>query len=185
MRFRIVWSLVIASSLIACNSGKTVTEGTASGSSSSTSTTTETAASTATTSDQAIQFLDELQDTTVIVRLEKSACYGSCPVFKFEVRANGMASYHGQQFVKHEGKFKKQLTKEELATIFSKAEAINFYQFDEVYDSSITDIPSSTIYLNKGTDKHQVYARFDVPAKLAEFEKWLSEWVMAIDWSKK
>ena len=41
----------------------------------------------------------ELQSPKIIISLEKTACFGRCPVFKIIIYNNGEAFYNGQKFV--------------------------------------------------------------------------------------
>ena len=41
----------------------------------------------------------ELQSPKIIISLEKTACFGRCPVFKIIIYNNGEALYNGQKFV--------------------------------------------------------------------------------------
>ena len=88
----------------------------------------------------------------VLLKFEKTACFGFCPVYEFSLYSNGIACYNGKHFVKKEGKtyglFKEKLWKE----IKSKAENIQFISFSNNYpiesQNEIPDLAKTIISLN-------------------------------------
>lgn len=173
--------LVMALTVLSCNSKKGVSEGAA-----SQADTTQNLNEMVSDGSNSVDYFssEELNDTAVIVRLNKSACYGECPIFSFELRKNGTANFLGRGFVEYMGKHNIQLKPSDYLVVFQKAEEVDFYDLDEVYDASVTDVPSSIIYLNNGMDNHQTTLRFDIPKKAQAFDKWLTEWVLALDWAQ-
>ena len=184
MRIKNLLLFAIALTVLSCNSKKEVSEGAISESNAN-----QISNEIDSGSSNAVEYFssEELKDTAVILRLNKSACYGECPIFNFELRKNGTAKFYGRGFVEYIGKYNIQLKSSEYLEVFKKAEEIDFYDLDEVYDASVTDVPSSTIYLNNGINKHETMLRFDIPEKAQNFDKWLTAWVLSLDWevSKK
>lgn len=177
MNFKSFLLFLLVFSFCACNSKKEVSEGTANSS---------TPAENKQDNLQQVKVFsaDELNDTTTIVRLIKGACFGSCPVFIFELKANGDAFFNGIRFVDDQGKHSKTLKQEEYIEVFERAASINFYHLEKEYDAQVTDLPSSTIYLNNGVENHQTRLRFNIPEEVGKFNKWLTDWVLSIQWKK-
>ncbi len=105
-------------------------------------------------------------DKQVIISLEKTFCYGTCPVYKTTIAANGTVNYHGEKFTPYIGETTTQLTESQLNNLLLDFEAIKFEQYnDEYVNNRITDIPS-TIIMYKG--KKVTMRSLDVPPKLME-----------------
>ncbi len=105
-------------------------------------------------------------DKQVIISLEKTVCYGTCPVYKATIAANGTVTYHGEKFTPYIGETTTQLTESQLNDLLLDFEAIKFEQYsDEYVNNRITDVPS-TIIMYKG--KTITMRGFDVPPKLME-----------------
>ena len=45
---------------------------------------------------------DDSARDDVLITLERTSCYGSCPVYKLTIRGDGSVTYEGQKFVRVE-----------------------------------------------------------------------------------
>ena len=59
----------------------------------------------------------ELQSPKIIISLEKTACFGKCPVFKIIIYNNGEGLYNGKKFVKKVGEYDLKVSKREIDKI--------------------------------------------------------------------
>lgn len=102
--------------------------------------------------------IKSLADTTLVLSYERTACFGTCPVDKIEIRANGRATYYGKVFVDYLGVYEAQISKSKLDSIFNLAESINFFDSKDAYkpEYPISDLPSTFIMLHKPGKKHKV-----------------------------
>ena len=64
----------------------------------------------------------------LIISLEKTACFGTCPILKIEIYNNGAIVYNGIKHVKKIGIHNLEIEKQEIQKILSKAEEIGFYK---------------------------------------------------------
>ena len=61
-----------------------------------------------------------------IISLEKTACFGTCPVFHIEIYNNGFATYNGKKFVTIKGLHNLEISKNDISKILKKAKEIDF-----------------------------------------------------------
>ncbi len=76
------------------------------------------------------------------IRLERTPCFGACPIDAIVLRPDGTATYSGQRFVDRVGEFDGTFPREEFKKLVERIDAIGFFQFQERYARPITDQPS-------------------------------------------
>ena len=116
----------------------------------------------------------ELQSPKIIISLEKTACFGRCPVFKIIIYSNGEALYNGQKFVKKVGEYDLKVSKREIDKILSKAKKIGFNNLKNEYSERITDLPTTYIMINNKKIKDY----YGAPSKLKDLEKMIENIVL-------
>ena len=116
----------------------------------------------------------ELQSPKIIISLEKTACFGRCPVFKIIIYNNGEALYNGKKFVKKVGEYELKVNKREIDKILSKAKKIGFNNLKNEYSERITDLPTTYIMINNKKIKDY----YGAPSKLKDLEKMIENIVL-------
>jgi hypothetical protein len=99
-----------------------------------------------------------------VITLERSECFGACPVYTLTIYDNGKVEYEGLRAVKHKGKAEGQITVkavEELVREFEKIDYFNLasYSVEGKHCPQLwTDFPTVTTSLNwKGKKKTVVH----------------------------
>jgi hypothetical protein len=105
------------------------------------------------------------------IKMERSACFGSCPVYTIEIKSNGEITYNGERYVETKGKQKLQLSKSEINALKDAISESRFYSLNDRYDGNITDLPATTITLKTITGEKSVYDYYMAPPRLSELEK--------------
>ena len=109
---------------------------------------------------------EKSKDKLEIISLEKTACFGTCPIFKITIYNNGETNYIGKKFVKKPGNHKLNLKQKEIDLILKKAKKINFQNLKKEYTENISDLPTTYIMIKNKTIKNH----FGAPDKLKELE---------------
>lgn len=68
-----------------------------------------------------------------VITLERTACYGTCPVYKLTIYDDGTVEYEGLEFVKKTGKAQGQITKDALEDLIREFERIDYFKLDDNY----------------------------------------------------
>ena len=110
----------------------------------------------------------------LIISLEKTACFGTCPILKIEIYNNGTIVYNGIKHVKKIGIYNLQIEKEEIQKILSKAEKIGFYKLKKEYTERISDLPTTYIMINGKLIKDY----FGAPKKLKDLENQIEKKIL-------
>lgn len=96
-----------------------------------------------------------------VITLERTACFGTCPIYKLAIFEDGRVLYEGKDFVKRKGKAEGRITKAALQGLVREFNRINYLKLDDEYVSEgencpewWTDSPSAVTSLNwKGKKK--------------------------------
>jgi len=103
----------------------------------------------------------------LIISLNKTACFGTCPVYKIKIYNNQSAIFEGVKFVEKEGSYNFKISKKEINTILNKAKKINFQKMEDEYTELITDLPTTYIMINN----KQIKDYYGAPIELKELEE--------------
>ena len=83
----------------------------------------------------------------LIISLQRTACFGTCPIYKIEIFADGSGIYTGTRFVENIGVTKFNLSETQLNLILTQAEAIGFTNMKGEYSEPISDLPTTFIQI--------------------------------------
>jgi hypothetical protein len=77
------------------------------------------------------------------VYYERTACFGTCPVFRFNLNHDGSCTYVGVNFVDRIGSSRGNVSEAEMQRIKAAIDEVNYGSLDEVYDNPmIMDLPA-------------------------------------------
>ena len=83
----------------------------------------------------------------LIISLQRTACFGTCPIYKIEIFSDGSGIYTGTRFVKNIGITKFYLSETQINLILTQAEAIGFTNMKDEYSEPISDLPTTFIQI--------------------------------------
>lgn len=85
------------------------------------------------------------QSKTCTITLERTACYGTCPIYTFTLNNDGTATYTGKKFVERIGDYSTSVPQASVDSLFSSLDTLNWMKYDSTYGSNYSDLPSSII----------------------------------------
>ena len=96
-----------------------------------------------------------------VITLERTPCFGTCPMYKLEIFADGKVVYEGTDFVKRKGRVESRITKAQVQQLVREFNRINYFKLENEYVSEgpncpqwWTDSPSVVTSINwKGRQK--------------------------------
>jgi hypothetical protein len=110
---------------------------------------------------------------------ERTACFGTCPVYKFTLNHDGKCTYEGINFVDRIGFYRGTVADSEAFVRIRKvAEQLDYFALEESYDDSLVmDLPSYyTLIDGKGVLKRMggpnLKALYDVIDEVIEEVSW-------------
>ncbi len=124
-----------------------------------------------------------ITDSIVFV-IERTVCFGQCPTYKAIVYSTGHAVYSGENFVEKLGRWTAAFPVEKAAEIYQKANEIKYFELNDNYDASITDVPTTFTEIHFDGKVKRILNRWNAPDELREFEKYLDEVLDGLNWKK-
>lgn len=121
----------------------------------------------------------------VMLTLERTPCFGFCPIYKLTVYGNGKVVYEGHRFVKVTGTRTTTISPKAVKQLVSEFQRIQYFKLQDSYAGGHTDAPSAITSLVLG--KQQKTVSHDLssphaPAKLTELENKIDAVVNSKQW---
>jgi len=126
------------------------------------------------------------------ITLERTLCYGTCPVYKVTVRRDGTVTYDGKQFVRATGRRMRKIPARQFQELASEVLRVGFFDFKAKYsyknnpDGSaefITDQPTRITTVRAGKLHKRVENYYGGPQSLALLEKLIDKLTGSAEWT--
>lgn len=122
----------------------------------------------------------------VVITLERTACFGTCPIYQLTVYGNGLVVYEGIRFVRVEGKRTTIIDEERVRQLVNEFRRIDYFSMENSYEElHATDMPSviSSITIDGRTKAIRHYhGDRNAPKKLTELENRIDEIINSGQW---
>jgi hypothetical protein len=125
------------------------------------------------------------------IMLERTPCYGTCPVYKIVLRRDGTVTYRGKKWVKVIGRRSHKISVDAFQRLAREVERIQFFGFKDEYlwkdnpDGSsehVTDSPTRITTVRAGRVCKAVKNYYGGPEALAELEKLIDDVSGGVVW---
>jgi hypothetical protein len=115
-----------------------------------------------------------------LISLQRTSCFGPCPIYTVTIDARGTVTYDGERFVRVIGRRTAQIDTSIVAGLLATADRIRFFEMRDTYRvienpdgtvGMVTDLPTKfvTVTVNGHTKKVEDYIA--APDSLSEFER--------------
>ena len=126
-------------------------------------------------------------ESKVAITLERTACFGSCPIYTISILENGDVIYNGEKFVDVTGEQKSQLEPETVAAMVKAFEEAGYFDWKEAYDTmTVTDMPYIITSVTRNGETHRI-TRYvgdsSAPLELAFLERWIDQMTNSQMWT--
>jgi hypothetical protein len=119
---------------------------------------------------------------SLVLSIERTPCFGACKAYRLHVYRSGYATYEGRVNVEKEGMHEARVGRDTLDAILREAERIGFFALDDVYDSPVTDLPSTIIHIALDKRDKRVLGRVGTPASFRSFAEYIEELLVPLAW---
>jgi hypothetical protein len=124
------------------------------------------------------------------ITLERTSCFGTCPVYTLTIHRSGEVEYEGKDQVRQKGSRTGRISTEDFERLVRKIEEINFFNLNDRYDGknpdgsgvTVTDLPTRKTSVTRGNRTKTVENYFRGPKGLKELEDLIDELTKAADW---
>ena len=129
---------------------------------------------------------DSLSNAEVLYSIEKTPCFGTCPVFEMRIYQNGEVIYRGVRHVEQIGVFEAQLSKTTMDLLAQQVLKSSFATLADIYPEHgyrIPDFPETITHVRIDDQLRKVVNNHDAPRALIEFESLLMRIVDQLEWA--
>jgi len=123
----------------------------------------------------------------VAITLERTACFGACPIYTVTIFEDGTVRYNGERFVDVTGEQTSEIEPETVARMVEAFENAGYFDWDEAYDEmTITDAPSVITSVTRDGETHRIHrytGDSSAPLALAFLEAWIDEMANTQQWT--
>ncbi len=121
----------------------------------------------------------------LMLRFEKTACYGNCPVYELKLYSDGRAIWHGEFHCDRLGYYEAFLPKTWREQLMARAAGIRFFSLLDHYPAEgpyLSDLPNTIVYLNDGEREKSITQHYLTPKDLVDFEAEILKVVEGLAW---
>jgi len=145
------------------------------------------------------QFVEALRSDTnsTVITLERTACFGACPIYFIAIHANGRVVYRGHEYVKIKGLMYDQISADTIKHLLKEFITAGYFSLAEKYESkkdtlangeivetNVTDLPTTITSVKFAGQFKMVQNYFGAPAWLRIFENKIDEVAKSARWIK-
>ena len=132
------------------------------------------------------QDITDLSQLKKEIEMDKSPCFGTCPHYTLTIYEKGYASFEGKRDVDKMGLHTKKLSSKEYEGIKRAFESSNWFDLQDDYPSSVSDLPKTKItYHDGGESKSVTGDDLSLPSIVKGLDKLLSQIAMSDGWTPK
>jgi hypothetical protein len=122
--------------------------------------------------------------SNVVITLERTACFGRCPVYSLTIFGNGRVEYYGEEYVEITGTQTAQITQDEVRELVDVFYRIKYFNLHDEYRFefsihgvwiSVTDQPTEITSITINGFRKQVLDYYAAPEKLKDLEDKIDE----------
>lgn len=103
---------------------------------------------------------------SVFISLERTACFGTCPVDQYTLYVNGHQRYEGRMFTEKKGEHLADIGEKEACEWFKGYEKLPWQQWDSIYPTLYSDLPSFIVRYQFGKVKKEITVSGECPEEL-------------------
>jgi hypothetical protein len=119
------------------------------------------------------------------ISLQRTECFGTCPVYELVLRADGTATFHGGKNAQLPGDWTGKLKTQDFTELTGLVETIGFFGLKDHYEAPVTDSPMAITSVARGAVRKRISnyaasgplalsgleAAIDIVASRTEWEK--------------
>lgn len=118
------------------------------------------------------------------IHMQRTSCYGPCPIYTVTIDARGTVTYDGEKFVRVVGRDTARIDPSLVARLLASAERIRFFELRDAYReiqnpdgsvTTVTDLPTTIVTLTVNGRSKRVEDYVGAPDILAPFEREIDE----------
>jgi hypothetical protein len=120
----------------------------------------------------------------ITITLERTACFGTCPVYVVEITGDGQVRFTGKDFVRVTGPSSASIPRELVASLVAEFDRIDYWHLRDNYEyivqadgsvTAVTDLPTTITSIRIGARYKRVTDYIGAPPALKSLERRIDE----------
>lgn len=124
------------------------------------------------------------QQNDIVITMQKTPCYGRCPVYEITINGDGSSKFVGRRFVDSIGVFEKQFSQVEVNSLVKAFEEAKFFEMQDEYTSKVSDMSTTYVSFSVNGKTKRIKDYYNAPAELKELEKMIEKLAFTPGWKK-
>ncbi len=124
---------------------------------------------------------------SLVVTLERTPCYGDCPVYKLSMYGDGRIIYEGEKYVKVIGIITASISEDQFKQLYAEFRKIDYFSLKDSYQHlDTTDMPGAITSLTvDGQTKtiNHYHGDHSAPKSLTNLENRIDQIVSSNQWT--
>jgi hypothetical protein len=129
----------------------------------------------------------------LVIKLERTRCFGACPVYTVSIDAKGNVIYEGIRFVQVQGRVTDRIPVSRVAALVATADRIGFFELADQYrtkkhpdgsETIVTDLPTTFVTVTSGGRTKRIEDYYGGPDSLKELERQIDDAAGTKRWIK-
>lgn len=126
----------------------------------------------------------EIEKNEPVITMEKTVCFGTCPVYKVQIYPNGLANYTGEMHVQKIGQYRRQLSPETISDLIRSFQRADFWSLEDEYIGEVTDLPTTYLSFQYEGRSKKVKDLINAPQHLIDLENEVAAIAESPGWEK-
>jgi len=119
-----------------------------------------------------------------VIKLERTSCFGPCPVYSVTIDGKGNVTYEGKKFVRVPGRQSDQIPVSRVAELVATIDRIRFFELNDEYrvirnadgtTTMVSDLPTTFITVTRDGQTKSIEDYVGAPEPLHQLEKEIDE----------
>lgn len=125
------------------------------------------------------------------ITLERTACFGTCPVYSVRINGDGTVEYVGKQYVRVVGPAQSRIPRAALQQLLDLIQKAGYFEMDAEYRyligpngtrGTVTDLPTTITSVRIGTRTHRIVDYVGAPDALHDIERHIDRAAGTAEW---
>ena len=113
-----------------------------------------------------------------VIDLERTPCYGTCPIYRATISQNGHITFTGKKFIDLIGTFEADIPEAQVTQLLKEIDQANFFARDSVYVTGATDFPSIILRVRHNGRYHTVRTEGEGPKELEQLMQRIDQTIL-------
>ena len=124
-------------------------------------------------------------ETVLVISYNQTSGYSKInPVYKIELYSNRQMYLTATKNLNKEGKYLRTISEKEYKQVITSFNSANFFDFEDEYTSTITDLPTHYLYFKSNGKEKKVKNYYGAPEELKELEYLMQSFLDRVGWEK-